>query len=130
MWRSGESGLFLVRSAYDHLASLIRGPHNDLYRCLWKIKVLPNVLVMAWRVLLDRIPTRLALSRRGVTMNTPICAMCQAKEESSQLLFLECVNAQRVWSMCFRWIDILFVQHNDLKCHFENFICNRLLTKL
>ena len=54
-------------------------------------------------------------------MNTPIWAMCQAKEESSQRLFLECVNAQKVWSMCFRWIDILFVQHNDLKCHFENF---------
>ena len=23
--------------------------------------------------------------------------------------------------MCFRWVGILFVQHNDVKTHFENF---------
>ena len=47
--------------------------------------------------------------------------MCQDLDESSQHLFLECKHAQSVWSKCFRWIDILFVQHNNLRCHFENF---------
>jgi len=97
VWRSEESRLFSVSSVYDH------------FKCLWKVKALPNVLIAAWRVLLDRIPLRMALSRRGVSVNTPTCPMCQAKKDSSQHLFLECVYAQRIWSMCFRWIGILFV---------------------
>jgi len=47
--------------------------------------------------------------------------MCQAMDESSQHLLLECEYAQSVWFMRFKWIGILFVQHNDLKCHFESF---------
>jgi len=96
VWRIEESRLFSMSSVYVHLASLVRGPHNDLFKCLWKVKALPNVLIAAWRVLLDRIQTGMALSRRGVSVNTPICPMCQAKEDSSQHLFLECIYAQRV----------------------------------
>ena len=43
------------------------------------------------------------------------------QDESCQHLFLECKYAMSVWSMCFRWIGILFVQHNDIKIHFESF---------
>jgi len=62
VWGSDDSGLFLVKSAYGVLASHARGRHNDLFTCLWKIKTLPNVVTMTWRVLLDRIPTRMSLS--------------------------------------------------------------------
>jgi len=54
-------------------------------------------------------------------VNTTICGMFQVSDESSQHLFLECKSAQRVWSLCFRWIDILSVQHNDLRYHFVIF---------
>jgi len=60
--------------------------------------VLPNVLFTTWRVLLDRISTTMVLSRRGVSVPTPLCAMCQDKEESSQHLFIECMIAQKVWA--------------------------------
>jgi len=54
-------------------------------------------------------------------LNTTVCALCQSKEESCQHLFLECTHALRVWSLCFKWIGILFVQHKDLISHFESF---------
>jgi len=70
---------------------------------------------------MDRIPTRTNLSRRGVV--TPLyCVMCQASDESSQHLFVECIIAQLVWAQCFRWIGIVFFHHNDLMSHFENFV--------
>lgn len=50
-------------------------------------------------------------------------------EESAQHLFLECIVAQRVWSLCFRWLGILFVQNKDLKNHFENFHLVHMNTK-
>jgi len=71
--------------------------------------------------MLDKIPTRMCLSRRGVRVNTTTCGMCQAVDKSSQHLFIECKHAQSVWSTCFRWISILCVQYNYLKHHFENF---------
>ena len=119
-WGYEDPRLFSVKSAYDLLANYASG-HNDLFTCLWKVKTLPNVLTTAWRVLLDRVPTRLCLSRRGVALDSTLCGMCQAADESSQHLFLECKHSQSVWSLCFRWIDIQGVQHNDLKRHFESF---------
>jgi len=100
---------------------LTSGQHNKVFTCLWKVKAISKVITIAWRILLDRIPTRLCLSRRGVLVNTTSCGMCQVADESSQHLFVECKHAQRVWYMCFRWMGILYVQHNDLKHHFENF---------
>ena len=56
-----------------------------------------------------------------MTLDTNLCALCQTNDESCQHLFLECKVAQSVWSLCFKWIGILFVQHNDLLTHFESF---------
>ena len=54
-------------------------------------------------------------------LTNPLCVMCNEYQETTQHLFVECVCAQRVWSLCLRWIGILFVQHKDLFHHFENF---------
>lgn len=120
-WESEDPGSFSMKAAYDLLANHISGQHNDLFTCLWKVKALPNVLTIPWRVLLDRIPTRMCLSRIGVLVDYTLCGTCQPKDESSQHLFLECKHAQTASSLCFKWIGILCVQHNDLKHHFESF---------
>jgi len=110
VWGKEESGLFSVNSAYECLTKQSRGTQSDAFNFLWKIKAFPNVIVTAWRVLLDRIPTRVSLSRKGVMMESTLCAMCQLKEESCQHIFLECKYAHWVWSLCFKWIGISSVQ--------------------
>jgi len=67
-------------------------------------------------------PTRMCLRRRGVLLDTYVCALCELKEEFCQHLFLECKVASRVWDLCLRWIGILYVQHNDVRNHFESFM--------
>ena len=121
VWRSDESGCFSVKSAYECLAKHERGPQKEEFINLWKAKTFPNVLFTAWRPLLGRLPTRLCLSRRGIVMNSTMCALCLAEEESCQHLFMECKHAQGVWNRCLRWISILFVQHNDIATHFVGF---------
>jgi len=86
-----------------------------------KQKTMPKVFVTAWRVLLDKIPTRVNLIKRGVLVNSPLCALCNMLEESYQHLFLDYVFAQRVWSRCYRWIGILGAQNRGIKNHMENF---------
>ncbi|XP_068474698.1 uncharacterized protein [Phaseolus vulgaris] len=112
VWSCDESGCYNVSSAYVCLDEIDRGPHYDAFKYLWKAKAFPNVLTTTWRVL---------LGRRGVVLSTLVCPMCQTKEESCQHLFLECKFALRVWALCFKWIGLVFVQHNDIMAHFVSF---------
>ena len=82
LWGKEVPGLFSVNNAYERLDKQSRGTQSEVFNLLWKAKAFPNVVTTTWRVLLDRIPTRVCLSRRGVMMDTTLCAMCQVKEES------------------------------------------------
>jgi len=128
-WGCKEVGCFTVSSVYEFLAKRASSPHQEVFKSLWKIKAFPNVIITAWRVLLGRVPSRMCLRRRGVMLNTILCAFCQTKEESCQHIFIECPFNQRVWTLCFKWIGIMFVQHNKLSKHFENFYLPHLNNK-
>ena len=95
-WRCEVNGCFTVSSAYDYLVRVTRGPQINVFNHLWKTKTFPNVIFTAWRVLLNKIPTRMCLRRRGIPLDTYVCALCELKEESCQHLFLECKVASRV----------------------------------
>jgi len=122
VWGYDDSRLFSVNSVYACLAKHHSSCQHEVFMHIWKIKVFPNVITTTWRVLLGRIPTRESLRRRAVSINVTLCALCQTKEESCQHIFIECGVAKKVWSLCFRWIGIMFVQHNDILTHFENFV--------
>jgi len=128
-WGCDGSGSFSVHSAYECLVKEIRSPHQEVFEYLWRIKAFPNTITTAWRVLLGRIPTRVGLRRRGVLLNTILCELCQAKEESCHHIFLECPFAMKVWTLCFKWIGISFVQHNVPLMHFENFCLPQVSNK-
>ncbi|XP_068487094.1 uncharacterized protein [Phaseolus vulgaris] len=123
VWGNGELKKYTVNSAYECLAKQTRGTHHVVFEVLWKAKAFPNVVITTWRVLIDRIPTRVRLSRREVLMLLTVCGLCQINEESCQHLFIECKYAQLVWSLCLNWLGIVFVQHNDPKSHFVSFHC-------
>lgn len=129
VWGKEVPGMFSVKSAYECLAKQASGPQSEVFKLLCKVKAFLNVATTTWRVMLDRIPTRVCLSRRGVMMNSTLCALCQLKEESCQHMFLECRYAQWVWSLCFKWIGISFIQQNDLKMHFQSFYLSQASNK-
>jgi len=112
---------FSVKSAYECVTKSDSCNKSIIFEHLWMSRAFPNVQITAWRVLLDRLPTRINLSRRGVGVNTSLCALCQKWPESAQHLFLECEFAIQVWNWCFRWIGIMSVQQKILKDHFESF---------
>jgi len=129
VWGNEENGCFTVKSAYLSLAKSGRVPQSEVFKLLWKAKAFPNVIITAWRALLDRLPTRECLSRRGVVLESTMCVLCHDKIESSQHLFMECGLALRVWGLCHMWIGILYVQNNVLKSHFESFLLNQANNK-
>jgi len=121
VWNGDSNGVFSLKSEYQTLCQSPNGISHDGYSLLWQVKALPKALFTAWRVLIGRLSTYENLTRRGMVVNSTLCVLCKAAEESNHHLFLTCIFAQKVWSLCLRWIGILFVQHKDLMNHFESF---------
>ena len=84
---------------------------------------MPSVVFLAWRVLENRIATRVNLVRRGMVVENPVCCLCGKVDESSSHLFAVCDFAWRVWCLCFEWLGVSFVIHSD---PMQNFIQFRL----
>ena len=121
VWSGDTEGIFSVKSAYLTLCNSPNGVLHNVYSLLWQAKAKRKEVCTAWRALLGRLPTYDNLIRRGLVVNSSLCVLCKAAEESTQHIFINSIFAQRVWFLCFRWIGILSVQHKEIINHFESF---------
>jgi len=71
------------------------------------------------------ISTRVNLERRGVVVENSLCCLCGKEEKSYRHLFFICSFAWRVWSLCFEWLGVSFVSHNDPMSNFVQFRMNQ-----
>ncbi|XP_022003812.1 uncharacterized protein LOC110901282 [Helianthus annuus] len=75
-----------------------------IYRwCKW-IPIKCNVFM--WRMLMDRIPTKKALSRRNVNCGDGLCSFCEEFEETVDHIFTACLVATGVWNAIARWVGL------------------------
>jgi len=87
VWKIEESQTFSVNSAYVQVRGVRGGGYSPVYSKLWRCKVLPSTLFTAWRLLENRIASRVNLVRRGVAVENPLCCLCGEEEESLCHLF-------------------------------------------
>jgi len=87
----------------------------------WKCKVLPSAHVTAWRVLENKLTTKANLEKRGITVVSFVCSLCEVEEESNTHLFFECSFAWRVWNLCCAWLRVQSVFHNVPLQNFSQF---------
>ncbi|GJR50055.1 RNA-directed DNA polymerase, eukaryota [Tanacetum coccineum] len=107
-WLLGSSGEFSVHSARTFIDDILLPFVGDVTR--W-VKVVPiKVNILAWKVCLDKLPTRLNLSLRGIDIPSIICPNCGLAGESCSHLFYSCNLARTLWRKIARWweIDILY----------------------
>ncbi|GJV60822.1 RNA-directed DNA polymerase, eukaryota, reverse transcriptase zinc-binding domain protein [Tanacetum coccineum] len=81
------------------------------------VKVMPlKINVFAWRVRLDKLPTRLNLSLKCINISTIVCPLCHASVESGSHIFFSCPMARHLWRKLMRWWeleDIDLVSYDD-----------------
>ena len=53
-------------------------------------------------------------------------SLCGKEEELYRHLFFNCDFVWRVWCLCFEWLRLSFVSHNDPKSNFAQFRMNTL----
>jgi hypothetical protein len=73
-WIPDQIGIFSVKSCYSILldqrqVDAVDSDRLEALKKLWRNDVPSKVLVFAWRLLIDRLPTRHALHRRGILVN-------------------------------------------------------------
>jgi hypothetical protein len=126
-WNLEEKGVFSVKSAYGRLEVLV-GAVDDwgdsekrVFVKLWKNPAPSKVTTFAWKVLLNRIPTKTNLALRNILSpkESTLCVMCNMVEESSNHLFMHCNVASLVWSKLMWWLNEFFVIPHNLFFHWE-----------
>ncbi|XP_058734304.1 uncharacterized protein LOC131606034 [Vicia villosa] len=111
IWWKNSSG-YPVKVAYDMLLEgRVRGLRlgGSLVKALdhfWKTKIPSKVLVFGWRLLLDKLPTKVNFSKREI-LSTPIeivCPFCGLEEEDSDHLFASCSVTFLWWTKFCDWL--------------------------
>jgi len=121
VWVGNEKQEYSVKMGYNMLNLEDQMLSSEVFQILWNLKVVPSTIVCMWRILWDRLPTRVNLVRRGVQLENALCPMCREDIESVQHLFCTCKVAQKVWDLCDRWKGSVTVRHEYIPTHFQNF---------
>ncbi|KAK2426239.1 hypothetical protein P8452_40952 [Trifolium repens] len=139
VWNPDLVGGFSVKTLYVHLDSVLL-PHNILslsaqfaFNNTWKTAVPSKVCALAWQLLLNKIPTRENLFRRGVLHDDEIsCPLCNETVESTRHLFLHCPFASAVWYSLNRWLGVVVVPPFEMVQAYEQLVArgpNRKIRK-
>ncbi|GKA96144.1 RNA-directed DNA polymerase, eukaryota, partial [Tanacetum coccineum] len=71
------------------------------------VKYVPiKINVFAWKVFLDRLPTRSNLQHRGVLVSDLLCPLCSSAQEDSSHLFFSCRLATDIVRLVYRWWNL------------------------
>ena len=62
--REDEKLEYTIKSTYSLLSNEVGGEYRVLYEQLWSINALPSTQIVTWRVLLERLPTRVNMEGR------------------------------------------------------------------
>ena len=91
IWKEDASGLYTTKNGYRLLMSdQINENQDGAFTELWKFKVPSKVVFFAWRLIRDRLPTKINLRRRNVDIHDPTCPFYKNKEEDAAHLFYSC----------------------------------------
>ena len=126
-WKLEEDGCFSVNSLYTKLESVMLGENGctmeerRVLSQIWKSGVPSKVVAFSWKLLLDRIPTRVNLEVRNCLPpdGGSNCIWCANVRESSVHLFLHCDKAREIWLNLMRWTNRLFLIPPNLFIHWE-----------
>ncbi|KAL8265324.1 hypothetical protein R6Q59_023454 [Mikania micrantha] len=103
-WMADSSGVFHVNSIRKLCNS--RYQQSDRLIMQWNKGVPIKVNILAWKAHLDRLPTADALAKRGIHVDSSICALCGDCHESTSHLFTACYIANMIWSGITNWCNL------------------------
>lgn len=113
VWRRNSLG-FSVKAAYQMVLEgrvRVSSFDDNLLKVLigfWKTKIPSKVLIFGWRLLLDRITTKVNLAGRKILVELLLllCPFCGLEEENSEHLFASFTVFLLWWTKLCDWLRI------------------------
>ncbi|XP_058754374.1 uncharacterized protein LOC131627549 [Vicia villosa] len=77
-------------------------------KVIWKECIPRKIHIFMWRVCINRIPTKDALSRRGILDASAnlCCEFCKSHLESPSHLFFSCAVSSSIWRRIYLWMGV------------------------
>ncbi|GKB29952.1 RNA-directed DNA polymerase, eukaryota, reverse transcriptase zinc-binding domain protein [Tanacetum coccineum] len=107
VWNIESSGNFSVSSLCSLIQKKMLVTFVDSPKFVWNSWVPRKVNFYAWRLALDRLPTRENLSRRGlIHLDSSSCLFCGSDVESKEHCFLSCPKIKLIWLKIWSWWNV------------------------
>ncbi|PWA98432.1 reverse transcriptase zinc-binding domain-containing protein [Artemisia annua] len=90
-WEFELDGLFSVRSARKIIESSLLTTGNIVTRWCKNVPIKVNILM--WRLMWDRLPTRMNLADKDIDIPSVLCPICNYEFDSSDHVFFKCDTA-------------------------------------
>ncbi|GJX71178.1 RNA-directed DNA polymerase, eukaryota [Tanacetum coccineum] len=103
-WSLSGDGNFSVASVRNLIDDKILDVMGSKTR--WNKSVPIKINILAWRLKLDKLPSRLNLSRRGLELDSTTCPSCTLAVESTNHIFFGCSMAKDLYKFIARWWDV------------------------
>ncbi|GJS84331.1 RNA-directed DNA polymerase, eukaryota, reverse transcriptase zinc-binding domain protein [Tanacetum coccineum] len=120
-WLLDPSGDFSVKSTREFIDDSML-PKTDV-PTRWVKSIPIKINIFAWRVSLDKLPTRLNLSLRGLDIPSIICPLCSIAVESTSHLLFSCQLARQLMIKVVHWWELEyqdFHSYEDWLLWFKN----------
>jgi ribosomal protein L37AE/L43A len=108
LWKGTTHGCFSVRSAYymemarreQEIGECSQaGEQQDIWKLIWKLKVLAMLKNFAWKVGANLLPTKTNMVSRRIG-DDPYCPICTSTFETISHIIWECPSSTAVWQEC------------------------------
>ncbi|KAF7829986.1 reverse transcriptase [Senna tora] len=96
-WAGNLNGQFSTKSAYFLICSFkFSWPEDSNWSWIWKLGCHTRQKMFIWSVLMNGIPTKGNLAKRGMNIS-PLCPLCNQGIEECSHLFRDCPISQQMW---------------------------------
>jgi len=87
-WMGKETISYIVQSGYKAQKPCISP--LEWCRDIWDLIVRGSAKVFGWRALLNKLPSRVNLEKRGVIVSCNLCSICSLEVETMQHILITC----------------------------------------
>lgn len=95
VWKHVGNGILTLKEAYNFKKHCF--PKVSWAKFIWSKDIPPSKSLLAWRLMLNKLPTDDNLQSRGCLLPS-ICSLCYKNAETCNHLFLECSYATHLWN--------------------------------
>jgi hypothetical protein len=125
----GGEGVYTVKDGYFFLAKNFLPEvgwfdvGGSVVKRVWESFAPTKVVIFSWQLLLQRLPTRGNLSRRGLLLppEQALCAWCSSEVETEAHLFMTCLVAVAVWTAIHAWLGLSTAVPGNVSLSFQAF---------